>query len=86
MQSFISNAIRPEGWLEWNGNFALDTLFYGEYMNHGPGAGLEKRINWPGYHKFNDTGMANNYTVAQFIEGNLWLPSTGVVYTAGLGV
>ncbi|KAF3439752.1 hypothetical protein FNV43_RR18030 [Rhamnella rubrinervis] len=86
MQSFISNVVRPEGWLEWNGDFALDTLFYGEYMNYGPGAGLGKRVSWPGYRQFNDTGVAKNYTVAQFIEGNLWLPSTGVAYTAGLGV
>lgn len=86
MQSYISNDIRPEGWLEWNGNFALDTLYYAEYMNNGPGARLNSRVKWPGYHAFNDSSQANNYTVAQFIEGNLWLPSTGVTYTAGLGV
>ncbi|KAL7166505.1 hypothetical protein ACSBR2_037220 [Camellia fascicularis] len=43
MQSYMSNAIRQEGWLEWNGNFPLDTLFYGEFMNNGPGAGLGTR-------------------------------------------
>jgi pectinesterase len=86
MQSFISSAIRPEGWLEWNGNFALDTLFYGEYMNFGPGAGLGSRIKWPGFHVMNDSTVANSYTVAEFLLGNSWLPSTGVKYTAGLGV
>ncbi|XP_058729906.1 pectinesterase/pectinesterase inhibitor PPE8B-like [Vicia villosa] len=84
MQSHMSNAIRPEGWLEWNETFAFDTLYYGEYNNSGPGAELANRVKWPGYHVFNDSSDANKYTVAQFIEGNLWLPSTGVNYTAGL--
>ncbi|KAJ4952042.1 hypothetical protein NE237_028874 [Protea cynaroides] len=84
MQSYMSNIIRPEGWLEWQGNFALDTLFYGEYMNYGPGAALGNRVKWPGYHAINDSTQASNFTVAQFIDGNLWLPSTGVKYTAGL--
>ena len=86
MQSYISNATRPEGWLEWNGTLHLHTLYYGEYMNNGPGAGLINRVKWPGYHALNQSSQVNNFTVAQFIEGNLWLPSTGVKYTAGLGV
>ncbi|KAK4483722.1 hypothetical protein RD792_010924 [Penstemon davidsonii] len=84
MQSYISSAIRPEGWLEWNGDFALDSLYYGEYLNYGPGAGLGARVKWPGYHAFNDSSEANKFTVAQFIGGNEWLPSTGIKYTAGL--
>lgn len=86
MQSYISNAVRPEGWLEWNGDFALETLFYGEYMNYGPGAGLGARVKWPGYRVFNSSYEANNFTVSQFIIGNTWLPSTGVKFTAGLSV
>lgn len=86
MQSYIGNVIRPEGWLEWNGTFGLDTLFYGEYMNFGPGSGLGGRVKWPGYHAMNSSAQAVNFTVAQFIDGNLWLPSTGVKYTAGLMV
>ncbi|PIA50494.1 hypothetical protein AQUCO_01300908v1 [Aquilegia coerulea] len=86
MQSYISNAVRPEGWLEWNGNFALDTLYYAEYMNYGPGAGLSSRVKWPGYHLLNQSYQAYNFTVAQFIDGNLWLPSTGVRFTSGLSI
>ncbi|KAL4320039.1 hypothetical protein GQ457_18G001820 [Hibiscus cannabinus] len=86
MQSYISDAIRPQGWLEWNQDFALDTLYYAEYMNSGPGASLGGRVKWPGYHVLNNSAQAVNYTVAQFIEGNLWLPPTGVKYTSGLGV
>ncbi|KAK9102376.1 hypothetical protein Sjap_019630 [Stephania japonica] len=84
MQSYMSNVIRSEGWLEWQGNFALDTLFYGEYMNFGPGASLSNRVKWPGFHALNNSNQATNFTVSQFIDGNLWLPSTGVRFTADL--
>ncbi|XP_072981022.1 pectinesterase/pectinesterase inhibitor PPE8B-like [Typha angustifolia] len=86
MQSYIGSVVRPEGWLEWNGNFALDTLFYGEFMNSGPGSGLGGRVKWSGFHAITDSAQAVNFTVSQFIDGNLWLPSTGVKYTAGLMV
>ncbi|XP_019417375.1 PREDICTED: pectinesterase/pectinesterase inhibitor PPE8B-like [Lupinus angustifolius] len=86
MQSYITDVLRPEGWLEWNGEFALDTLYYAEYMNYGPGSGLGDRVKWPGYHVMNDTRQASNFTATQFIDGNLWLPSTGVTFIAGLGV
>lgn len=86
MQSYMSNVVRPEGWLEWNGDFALDTLYYGEYLNYGEGSGVGRRVKWPGYHVLNNSAQANNFTVARFLEGNLWLPPTGVKYTAGLGV
>lgn len=85
MQSYFSNVIRPEGWLEWNGPFALNTSYYGEFMNYGPGSGLGGRVKWSGFHALNSSAQAVNFTVAQFIEGNSWLPATGVAYTAGFG-
>ncbi|KZV40470.1 hypothetical protein F511_41832 [Dorcoceras hygrometricum] len=85
MQSYISKAIHPEGWLAWNGDFALDTLYYGEYMNFGPGSGLGARVKWPGYHVLNNSSQPNNFTVSQFLLGNTWLPSTGIRFTSGLG-
>ncbi|XP_008803383.2 pectinesterase/pectinesterase inhibitor PPE8B [Phoenix dactylifera] len=84
MQSYLGGLLRPEGWLEWNGNFALDTLYYAEYMNYGPGSGLAGRVKWPGYRVLTNSADAVNFTVGQFIDGNLWLPSTGVKYTSGL--
>ncbi|CAN8268357.1 unnamed protein product [Cochlearia groenlandica] len=84
MQNYMSDIIKPEGWLEWNGNFALDTLYYAEYMNNGPGSRLDRRVTWPGYHVFNNSVQANNFTVARFIKGDLWLPATGIKYIAGL--
>ncbi|KAL9224630.1 hypothetical protein vseg_000648 [Gypsophila vaccaria] len=84
MESYISNVVRPEGWLEWNLDLYLDTLYYAEYLNSGPGSSLGSRVKWPGYHIFNSSSDALNYTVAQFIDGNLWLPSTGVRFISGL--
>ncbi|GLJ09559.1 hypothetical protein SUGI_0111800 [Cryptomeria japonica] len=84
MQNYLDGIIEPQGWAQWNSSdFALNTLYYGEYMNYGPGAGLAQRVNWSGYNVLN-TSMANEFTVAEFIEGNKWLPSTGVTYLSGL--
>ncbi|XP_068639135.1 pectinesterase-like [Aristolochia californica] len=84
MQSFIDNHIDPSGWSPWSGDFALKTLYYGEYSNRGPGAGTSKRVTWPGYHVITDPKEANKFTVKEMIQGEQWLPSTGVSYTEGL--
>ncbi|KAK4718490.1 hypothetical protein R3W88_016828 [Solanum pinnatisectum] len=84
MLSYLGDHIHPHGWLEWNATFALDTLYYGEYMNYGPGAAMGQRVKWPGYHVINSTEEASKFTVAQFIFGSSWLPSTGVAFLAGL--
>lgn len=84
MQSYLDNHIHPKGWLEWNGTFALDTLYYGEFENKGPGAGVAARVNWTGYNVITDPDVAKNFTVTELIQGGLWLDSTGVKYTKGL--
>ncbi|KAL8151620.1 hypothetical protein V2J09_021428 [Rumex salicifolius] len=84
MESYMSDVVRKEGWLEWNGDLFLDTLYYAEYMNSGPGSGLSSRVKWPGYHVLNSSDEAANYTVTRLLEGDMWLPQTGVRFTAGL--
>ncbi|KAL1206665.1 putative pectinesterase/pectinesterase inhibitor 61 [Cardamine amara subsp. amara] len=84
MMSDMGDHINPRGWLEWNGPFALDTLYYGEYMNRGPGSGTGQRVTWPGYRVITSTVEASKFTVAQFISGSAWLPSTGVAFFSGL--
>ncbi|XP_057473040.1 probable pectinesterase/pectinesterase inhibitor 34 [Actinidia eriantha] len=87
MLSHIGDHVHPRGWLEWNtSNFALDTLYYGEYLNYGPGSALGQRVKWLGYRVINSTAEANKFTVAQFIFGSSWLPSTGVAFLAGLSL
>ncbi|XP_065851734.1 putative pectinesterase/pectinesterase inhibitor 22 [Euphorbia lathyris] len=84
INTYMSGLVQPRGWLEWFGNFALGTLWYGEYKNHGPGANLSGRVKWPGYHIIRDTSTAKFFTAGQFIDGMSWLPHTGVKFTAGL--
>ncbi|KAL2483629.1 Pectinesterase/pectinesterase inhibitor 18 [Forsythia ovata] len=84
MQSNIGDLIDPAGWAEWNGDFALKTLYYGEYMNSGAGAGTSKRVNWTGYHVITDPAEAMKFTVKEMIQGGEWLSSTGVTFAEGL--
>lgn len=84
MMSYIGDHVHQRGWLEWNTTFALDTLYYGEYMNYGPGAAVGQRVNWPGYRVITSALEASRFTVAQFILGATWLPSTGVAFLSGL--
>lgn len=87
MQSYLGDIVHPQGWVPWNSsNLNLDTIYYGEFMNFGPGAGVAKRVNWTGFHALNNSVEANAFTVAQFIDGNKWLPSTGVTYLSGLKI
>ncbi|KAL3754194.1 hypothetical protein ACJRO7_001443 [Eucalyptus globulus] len=86
MMSYIGSHVHPRGWLEWNATFALDTLYYGEYMNYGPGGAIGQRVNWPGFRVITSQVEAGKFTVGQFIFGTSWLPSTGVAFLAGLTV
>ncbi|KAK4273234.1 hypothetical protein QN277_021674 [Acacia crassicarpa] len=82
MESWIDSLINPAGWHDWNGTFALSTLYYAEYNNSGPGSNTSNRVTWPGYHVINATD-AVNFTVANFLIGDAWLPPTGVPHYSG---
>ncbi|KAF8409519.1 hypothetical protein HHK36_005596 [Tetracentron sinense] len=84
MQSYIGDHIDPAGWSEWSGDFALKTLYYGEYSNRGPGAGTSKRVKWAGYRVITDPAEAKKFTVTELIQGGVWLKSAGVTFTEGL--
>lgn len=85
MQSSIDNVIAPRGWVEWPGpeGSKLRTLYFAEYANMGPGAGVGQRVQWPGFHVIG-ADVAVEYTVGNFIAGTSWLPSTGVTFVSGL--
>ncbi|KAL4351661.1 hypothetical protein GQ457_06G035330 [Hibiscus cannabinus] len=65
--------INPNGWLPWKGDFALKTLFYGEFGNTGPGSILSNRVPWstqiPSQH-------VHTYSVQNFIQGDQWIPTS----------
>nr|DAD33968.1 TPA_asm: hypothetical protein HUJ06_012819 [Nelumbo nucifera] len=84
MESTIGDVIRPEGWMPWAGDFALDTLFYAEYNNRGPGANTDHRVKWKGFKVITKKDEALRYTVGPFIQGDEWLKDTGSPFTLGL--
>ncbi|XP_076921679.1 pectinesterase-like [Bidens hawaiensis] len=84
MKCSLGSLINSAGWLEWSGNFALNTLYYGEYMNTGGGAGTGGRVKWRGYHVITNAAEATKFTVGDFLDGGSWIPGTGLPYTAGL--
>ncbi|RWW50513.1 hypothetical protein BHE74_00043206 [Ensete ventricosum] len=70
--------------IPWNGSFALSTLYYGEYMNRGPGSNTSSRVAWPGFRVIGDAAEASNFTAAAFVQGDQWLGSTSVPFSLGL--
>lgn len=83
MQSYMDSMITPLGWSVWSGDFGLNTSYYAEFDNSGPGSDTSRRVTWPGYHIINSTD-ATNFTVSAFISGDDFLPQTGVPYDGGL--
>lgn len=70
----IEVLITPQGWRPWREDldFALKTLFYGEFGNYGAGSDLSQRVWWssriPAEH-------VDIYSVQSFIQGDEWIPS-----------
>ncbi|XP_062105048.1 probable pectinesterase/pectinesterase inhibitor 21 [Humulus lupulus] len=83
MNSHIDDMIAPEGWLPWAGTFAINTCFYTEISNRGPGANKARRVKWRGV-KNVPPSRATQYTASRFIRGDAWIKATGVPYTSGL--
>ncbi|KAL0368216.1 UNVERIFIED_CONTAM: putative pectinesterase/pectinesterase inhibitor 28 [Sesamum calycinum] len=79
MQSNIGGFIAPEGWAEWAGTFALDTLYYAEYQNRGPGSDMKNRVKWKGIQTLSPQ-MAESWTGGKFYGGDEWVKNSGVPY------
>lgn len=79
MQSELADIIAPAGWLYWNATFALDTLFYREFNNSGPGSVTKNRVTWPGYRATTFANVVIPFTVPRFI-GDSWIKSAGITY------
>ncbi|KZV41483.1 pectinesterase/pectinesterase inhibitor 28-like [Dorcoceras hygrometricum] len=83
MQSNIDGFIAPEGWSPWAGTFALDTLYYGEYQNRGPGSNQAGRVNWKGIKKITPQ-IAESFTGAKLYTDDVWVKTSGVPYVPAL--
>ncbi|WOG82129.1 hypothetical protein DCAR_0101291 [Daucus carota subsp. sativus] len=65
--------ITPQGWMPWTGDFALKTLYYGEFNSSGAGANVSARVPWSNQIPANHVG---SYSVQNFIQGNEWIPTS----------
>ncbi|KAL3641931.1 Condensin-2 complex subunit H2 [Castilleja foliolosa] len=81
MQSNIDGFISPDGWSPWMGTFALDTLFYAEYQNRGPGSNQAHRVNWKGIQHISPE-VADSWTPGKAFGGDFWIKDAGIPYVA----
>ncbi|KAL8105548.1 putative pectinesterase/pectinesterase inhibitor 13 [Apium graveolens] len=84
MESMMGDFIQPVGWMPWQGTFALDTLFYREFNNRGPGANTAQRVKWRGYKVMTNRNEATPFTAGPFLQGDQWIPKTGAPFVLGL--
>ncbi|KAL4578088.1 hypothetical protein LXL04_014204 [Taraxacum kok-saghyz] len=61
--------ITPEGWMPWTGDFALKTLYYGEFDNSGKGANLTGRVTWSSRIPAERVDV---YSIGNFLQGDQW--------------
>lgn len=83
MQCFIDNIIQPDGWLPWEGSWALDTCYYAEFSNRGPGSDTSRRVTWRGI-KHLSPAQALEYSGQKFFVRDDWLLGAGIPYTSGM--
>lgn len=85
MQSDIGSFLKPVGWISWVPNVEpVNTIFYAEYQNNGPGADVSQRVKWAGYKPTLTEIEAGKFTVQSFIQGPEWLPDAGVQFDSTL--
>ncbi|BAT92289.1 hypothetical protein VIGAN_07098100 [Vigna angularis var. angularis] len=80
MDTYIDDLIQGEGYLPWQaleGPIGMDTCFYAEYHNTGPGSDKSKRVNWNGILNLNSKA-ARLFSPSKFFHGLDWVRATGV--------
>lgn len=82
MESFLDSVVSPSGWVAWPDAPATNAIYL-EFRNWGPGADTSGRVHWPGYKVVYDTEVALPYTASRLIQGDVWIPRTGVPYDGG---
>ncbi|MBA0858074.1 hypothetical protein Goshw_021150 [Gossypium schwendimanii] len=79
MQSTIEDIITPEGYAPMEGTKGLDTAYFAEFENKGPGAKTEGRVTWPAIKKI-DINEAKKWTPGVFLGSDQWVPQAGIPY------
>ncbi|CAN1187151.1 Probable pectinesterase/pectinesterase inhibitor 21 [Linum perenne] len=85
MHTIIDGVITPEGFMPWDKDLGLNTLYYAEYENTGPGSDQSGRVKWPGV-KHIGAAEADKFTPSKlFVEGDAWITATEIPYVPGMG-
>ncbi|KAH6789436.1 hypothetical protein C2S51_004442 [Perilla frutescens var. frutescens] len=79
MQSYLDAFIDPTGWSPWAGDYAVNTCYYAEYQNRGPGANTDNRVKWKGIQNINQE-TAQTWTGGVAFAGDQWVVDSGVPY------
>ncbi|KAL7170534.1 hypothetical protein ACSBR2_035412 [Camellia fascicularis] len=81
MESYLDEIVLPERWT-WCCNNTI--MMFAEYNNQGLGAYSSRRAKLPGYKVFKSAAEAIPFTVSKLIDGDSWIPQTGIPYRGGL--
>lgn len=82
MENEIGDLINPDGFLPWMGSMYLDTCYFAEFANTGPGAATDKRVKWG--HGVLTKDDATQYTAEPWLQAGSWLPTTGIAFDSSL--
>ena len=77
MESTIGDFIAPEGYVPYKGNKGINTVFFAEYNNKGPGADTSKRVKWSGVKMVKNKNNIWYFTAKPFIQGD-WISKLGI--------
>jgi len=66
LHTAMSDAIRPQGWQNWNKPNAEKTVVYGEFDSTGPGASHGERVSWS---KQLTAAQAARYSIENVLQG-----------------
>ncbi|TYH73131.1 hypothetical protein ES332_D05G307000v1 [Gossypium tomentosum] len=85
MQCQIDDIITPEGYSPMEGTIGLDTGYFAEFQNRGPGANTEGRVTWKAIKKI-DMDEAMKWTPRVFLKSDEWLAQTGVPFDPNMSL
>ncbi|XP_024542976.1 pectinesterase [Selaginella moellendorffii] len=83
LRSQMEAMVQPRGWLSWEGgSFGLQTSYFAEYKNWGPGSSMRDRVKW--VKVLNGPRLARKFTPSSFIAAQSWLPKTSFIFDSKL--
>ncbi|CAI8603493.1 unnamed protein product [Vicia faba] len=86
MDTYIDGVIQPEGFMPWEEPdkqlSGMDTCYYAEVNNTGPGSDKSKRVKWPGIKNLTPE-TANTFNPSLFFQGDDWIKNTRIPYSSG---